>query len=77
MQIKIVPGIGGYHGGYPRCRYELDALPHNGEVLNLGNLQGIVHQVTHVPAKFRTRKDPEAARITLVPGTVHEIKGAR
>jgi hypothetical protein len=66
MKIKII----GSSGGYRNCVYDLDALPHVGEVLSLGNWQGTVAQVVHIPQRHRT--DGMSAHIELVQ--VHEVK---
>lgn len=66
MKIKII----GSSGGYGNSKYELDALPHVGEVLNLGNWQGTVAQVVHIPKKYR--KDGESAHIELVQ--IHKVR---
>jgi len=66
MKIKII----GNSGGYGNSRDELDALPHASEVLNLGNWQGTVAQVVHIPKKYR--KDGECAHIELVQ--VHKVQ---
>ena len=66
MKIKII----GSSGGYQNCVYDLDALPQVGEVLNLGNWEGTVAQVVHIPEKHRT--DGMSAHIELVQ--VHQVK---
>jgi len=66
MKIKII----GSSGGYGNSICELDALPHIGEVLNLGNWQGTVAQVVHIPEKYR--KDGMSAHIELVQ--VHKVQ---
>jgi hypothetical protein len=42
-------------------------------VLNLGDWQGTVEQVIHIPAKFRA--DGCSAHIKLADGSVHQIRG--
>jgi hypothetical protein len=64
MKVKVSDG-----GGYQQSVYELDALPHVGELLDLGKWQGTVAQVTHIPEKFRT--DGTSARIELTD--VHKV----
>jgi len=69
MKIKFIPPSGGY--GDTRC--ELDVLPHVGEVLNLGNWQGTVKQVVHIPEKYR-KDDGISAHIELEQ--VHTVQDA-
>jgi hypothetical protein len=66
VKIKII----GSSGGYRNCTYELDALPHAGELLNLGSWEGTVAQVVHIPEEHR--KDGMAAHIELVQ--VHQVQ---
>jgi hypothetical protein len=66
MKIKII----GSSGGYRNCVYELDALPHVGEVLSLGNWQGTVAEVMHIPEEHR--KDGMSAHIELTQ--VHKVQ---
>jgi hypothetical protein len=66
VKIKII----GSSGGYENCVYDLDALPHVGEVLNLGNWEGTIGHVVHVPEQHRA--DGMSAHIELVQ--VHQIK---
>ncbi len=67
MKTKII----GHSGGYQDSFYDLDALPHAGEVLHLGNWQGTVEQVIHIPAQHRS--DGCSAHIELVEGSVHQL----
>jgi hypothetical protein len=69
MKTKIIGSSGGYGG----CFYDLDTVPRTGEVLNLGDWQGTVEQVIHIPTKFRA--DGCSAHIKLADGSVHQIRG--
>jgi hypothetical protein len=63
VKIKII----GSSGGYQNCVYDLDALPHVGEVLNLGNWEGTVAQVVHVPREAPHGRHVRAHRVGASP----------
>jgi hypothetical protein len=69
MKIKII----GTSGGYRNSLYHLEALPHVGEVLNLGNWQGTVAQVVHwvelyLPARCPSAVGANASRLASPRG---------
>jgi hypothetical protein len=60
-------------GGYQGTTLDVDAVPHAGETVRLGNWQGTVAQVIHVPAHYRDNGEPGTE---LVLTGVSKIKEA-
>jgi hypothetical protein len=48
MKVLIIDG-----GGYQGTMLDVDFLPRAGETVNLGNWEGTVAQVIHIPAAYR------------------------
>jgi hypothetical protein len=53
VKVKIIDG-----GGYQGTTLDVDAVPRVGERLRLGNWEGTVAQVIHVPARYRGDEEP-------------------
>jgi len=53
MKVKIIDG-----GGYQGTTLEVDAVPRVGETVKLGNWQGTVVQVIHIPSRYRDNTEP-------------------
>jgi hypothetical protein len=59
MKVKITAG-----GGYQGTTLEVDVLPRAGETVNLGNWEGTVSQVIHIPAAYRNGEHVAELRLT-------------
>jgi hypothetical protein len=66
MKVKITKG-----GGYQDVVLDVETTPRAGEMINLGNWEGQVTQVTHIPARYRGENDPV---VHLVLAGSHQIR---
>ena len=48
MKVLIIDG-----GGYQNTMLDVDFLPRKGETVNLGDWEGTVARVIHIPAAYR------------------------
>ena len=63
MKVKIIEG-----GGYQGTTLDVDAVPRIGETVNLGNGQGTVAQVIHIPSSYRdSGKAAESVNLNEAP----------
>jgi hypothetical protein len=53
VKVKIIDG-----GGYQGTTLDVDAVPRVGEKVRLGNWEGTVAQVIHVPVRYRADEEP-------------------
>lgn len=68
MWVNIVRG-----GGYQGTTYDVDALPRVGEMIRIGDWEGEVVKVTHVPSQNASGK---RYRDSGQPGALLELAGS-
>jgi hypothetical protein len=72
MKVRIEHG-----GGYQETTYDVDALPRVGETIRIGNWEGKVTKVTHVPSRNasgkRYRGDDDPSALLMLDGS-HQVK---
>jgi hypothetical protein len=64
MKVLIIDG-----GGYQGTMLELDAVPRVGETVNLGNWEGTVAQVIHIPVAYREGQEREHGTELVLAGS--------
>ena len=68
MKVRIEHG-----GGYQDTTLYMDALPHIGETVRIGDWEGEVIKVTHVPSRNasgkRYREDDEPSALLVLAGS--------
>jgi hypothetical protein len=72
MKVRIANG-----GGFQDTTLDVDALPRAGETVRIGDWEGEVVKVTHVPSQNasgrRYRDDDEPCALLVLAGS-HQIK---
>lgn len=72
MKVRIERG-----GGYQDTTLHVDALPRTGETVRIGDWEGEVIKVTHLPSRNasgrRYREDDEPSALLVLAGS-HQVK---
>jgi hypothetical protein len=64
MQVLIIDG-----GGYQDTMLDVDFLPREGETVNLGDWEGTVARVIHIPVKYREGQKREHGTELVLAGS--------